>query len=198
MIKTLFYIIEDLIWNLKCIYKLWLHGPYGLSKTIEKMPFRFIIKYLRKYGATIGENCRFETGLMIHRPFGKKPFEKLFIGNNVYLGHNFLIDLSNKITIKDNVIIASNCQFWTHASYYLQTSKHIKPEYKEKCAEITVDEYSVIYSNVVIMHGVNIGKYATIGASSFVNRNVLENSFVAGVPARVIYDNSLSMQLKNN
>ena len=39
--KRLFWKIEDLIWNVKCCYNFWLHGPYGLAKVIEKIPYLY-------------------------------------------------------------------------------------------------------------------------------------------------------------
>ena len=181
--KRLFWFIEDIGWNLRCRYNFWLHGPYGLSKVVEKMPFLFLIKYLRKYGATIGENCRFERGLNIHRPMGVKPFENLNIGNNVYLGHNTLVDLSDKVEIKDRVIFASRCQLWTHASYY--AGKTIKNhQYGEFFGTVIVDEGAIIYSNTVITHGVQIGKFAKVGACSLVNKSIDNFEFWGGVPAK--------------
>ena len=183
--KTIFWLIEDLIWNAKCSYNLWLHGPYGLSKVIEKIPFRYLTKYLRKYGATIGENCRFERGMNIHRPLGKKPFENLIIGDNVYLGHNTLIDLSRKVFIKDNVIIASRCQIWTHASTFKgDTLDNYK--YSENFGEVQIKEGAMIYSNVVITHASIIGKFSKIGANSLVNKSTEDFGFYGGVPARRI------------
>lgn len=183
--KRLFWKIEDLIWNVKCCYNFWLHGPYGLAKVIEKIPFRYIVKYLRKYGATIGENCRFERGINIHRPLGIKPFENLFIGDNVYLGHNTLIDLSRKVTIEDNVIFASYCQIWTHASYYeCPDLKNLK--YGEKYGEVLVKNGAIIYSGVIITHGTTIESFSRIGANSLVNKSVPNRQFWGGVPAKLI------------
>ncbi|KAF5042797.1 2,3,4,5-tetrahydropyridine-2,6-dicarboxylate N-acetyltransferase [anaerobic digester metagenome] len=183
--KNILWTLEDLYWNFKCRYNLYLHGPYGLAKVVENIPFRFLVKYLRKYGATIGERCRFERGINIHRPFGDKPFQNLHIGSEVYLGHDTLIDLTQKVTIKDKVIIASRCQLWTHASSYNKKSI-TNPEYGEYSGELTIDECAIIYSNVVITHGLHIGKFARIGAGSLVNINVDESSFVSGVPIRII------------
>jgi len=149
------------------------------------MPFRFLIKYLRKYGATIGQNCRFERGLNIHRPLGNKPFENLYIGNEVYLGHNTLIDLTSKVEIKDKVIIASRCQLWTHASYY-EYQDFTKPGYGEYCGKLSIDECALVYSNVVITHGLRIGEFARIGANSLVNKSIPANEFWGGVPAKVV------------
>jgi len=182
--KRLFWFIEDIGWNIRCRYNLWLHGPYGLSKTIEKMPFRYIVKYLRKYGATVGENCQFERGLNIHRPLGQKPFENLIIRNNVYLGHNTIIDLSRKVTLKDRVIIASRCQIWTHASYY-GGKKVDNHQYGEHYGEVTINEGALVYSGVILTHGITIGSFSRVGANSVVNRDVESYSFVGGVPAKL-------------
>jgi len=188
--KSFLWWLEDKVWSTRCSYNLWLHGPYGLSKVIERIPFRFLIKHLKKYGATIGENCRFERGLNLHRPIGKKPFENLILGNNVYLGHNTLIDLSRKVTIKDRVIFASRCQIWTHASYYGGNTieNHL---YGEHYGDVVVNEGALIYSNTVITHGVEIGKFAKVGACSLVNKSIPDFEFWGGVPVK-----NLSKKLK--
>ena len=183
--KNLFWFIEDFFWGVRCSYNLWLHGPYGLSKVVEKIPFRFLVKYLRKYGATIGNNCRFERGLNLHRPMGKKPFENLFIGDDVYLGHNTLIDLSRKVEIKDKVIMASRCQIWTHASHFEGNDKK-SYVYSENYGNVLIDEGAMIYSNVVIVHNVIIGRYSKIGASSLINKTIPSHEFWAGVPVKRI------------
>ncbi len=149
------------------------------------MPFRFVVKYLRKYGATIGDNCRFERGINIHRPIGKRPFENLIIGKEVYLGHNILIDLTCKVEIKKKVSIGARCQLWTHAGYYAAKDM-INPEYREQFGDVIINECTIIYSNVVIGHGVTIGNFARIGANSLVNKNVDDYAFVGGVPMKAI------------
>ncbi len=183
--KKVFWFLEDKLWAFRCSYNYWLHGPYGLAKVVERIPFRYLVKYLRKYGAKIGDNCRFERGINIHRPLGKKPFENLFIGNDVYLGHNTLIDLSRKVEIRDKVIIASRCQIWTHASHFegntLDTYK-----YSENYGDVIIGEGAMIYSNVVITHETRIGKYCKIGASSLVNKYTDDFGFYGGVPAKRI------------
>jgi acetyltransferase-like isoleucine patch superfamily enzyme len=185
MVKKLFFFLEDFGWNIRCHYNYWLHGPYGLAKVIEKIPFRFLIKYLRRYGATIGINCRFERGLNLHRPIETPPFKNLNIGNNVYLGHNTLIDLSRKVCIKDNVIVASGCQLWTHASYYSSDDLDNK-KYNEHYGEIIINKASIIYSGVIIKHGITTGERSEIGAGSVVIDDVPAYTFSAGIPSKVI------------
>ena len=183
--KKILISFENLIWGIRCEYNLWLHGPYGLAKVVEKIPYRFLVKFLRKYGAKVGDNCRFERGINLHRPLGKRPFENLIIGNNVYLGHNTLIDLTEKVLIRDDVIFASRCQIWTHASYY-QNPGTANNQYGEHLGVVTVEEGAIIYSGVVISHGISIGRYSRIGANSLVNKNVDEFTFVGGVPAKIL------------
>jgi len=189
-------IIEDLVWNLRCCYGFWIHGPYGLAREMERMPFYFIVKYLRKYGANIGKDCRFERGINIHRPFGIKPFSNLTIGDRVYLGHNTIIDLTRPVTIKNDVIVASRVQIWTHASYYGGNSVD-NLKYGEYKGEITIDEGALIYSNAVLRHGTNIGTFSIVGACSMVNRNVEPYTFVAGVPIKLIRRNEVPEHSSN-
>lgn len=183
--KVIFWRFEDFIWDLRCRYNYWLHGPYGLAKVIERMPFRFIVKYLRKYGASVGENCRFERGLNLHRPTSTPPFKNLKIGNGVYLGHNTLLDLTEPIQLEDKVIVATRCQFWTHASIYKQNNIE-SPEYDEIKSPVKVCQGAIIYSNVLVGAGVTIGAFARVGANSLVNKNVKEQMFVGGVPSKEI------------
>lgn len=185
MIKRLFFTIETFFWDLRCKYNYWLHGPYGLAKVIEKLPFRFVVKYLRKYGATIGESCRFERGLILHRPIGTPPFKNLIIGNNVYLGHNTIIDLSRKVLIENNVIFASGCQIWTHASTYGSLDLD-DLKYSEHTGEVLVKNAAIVYSGVIIKHGITIGERSEIGAGSVVTKDIPAYSFCAGVPAKII------------
>lgn len=182
MLKGLFFLFEDFRWNIKCHYNYWLHGPYGLCKVIEKIPFRYLIKYLRKYGAEIGEGCIIERGIRIHRPFGERPLENLRIGKKVYLGHNILLDLTRKVTIDDFVCIGADTQIWTHSGYYDNADK----KYVEKTGEVLIKEYVIIYSAVIVAQGIIIGTGSRIGANSFVNRNIDDNLVVAGIPAKII------------
>lgn len=191
--KNLIFLIEDILWSLRCSYNLWLHGPYGLAKVIEKMPFRFVVKYLRKYGASIGKNCRFERGINIHRPMSKLPFKNLKIGNGVYLGHSIILDLSEKITIKDNVAIGGKSQVWTHAGFYRNKDPE-KPDYTENINSVIIDKCAIIYSNVVITHGVKIGKLTRIGANSLVNKPIPDNEFWGGVPAKLLKNQNINLK----
>lgn len=182
MIKRLATHIEDFGWDITCRYNYWLHGPYGLAKIIEKMPFRVNTRYLRKYGATIGEKCVIERGINLHRPLADPPFKNLQIGDNVYLGHKILIDLSDEVLLKSGVKIGAGSQIWTHTGYFLKDSLD-STVYREDKGKTTLGRNVIIYSNVIIRHGISIGDNVHVGAGSVVIRDLPPQCFAAGNPA---------------
>jgi len=186
MIKKIFWLLDDLRWSFLCSWSFWLHGPYGLAITIEKLPFRYVIKYLKKYGATIGNNSVIDTGIIIHRPDKEIPFKNLSIGDNCYIGRKVLFDLSDQIIVEHDVAIGTGCQFWTHVGDFKKNLTDRENDYREEKAPIKVKKRTVIYSAAVISPGVTIGKYARVGACSLVNKNVTPKSFFGGVPARFV------------
>lgn len=184
--KAFFLFIERCIWSIRCSYGLWLHGPYGLSRVVERIPYKHLVSFLRKYGATIGEGGLIERGLYIHRPFGRnKPFEHLIVGNNVYIGHGVIIDLTMPVILKDGCSIGARVQIWTHSGYLVGTSVKER-NYKEDREQVVLEECALVYSNSVIKHGITIGTYASVAACSMVNKNVVAYAHASGVPIKVI------------
>lgn len=184
--KSIIWFFEDLIWNFRCNYGLRLHGFTGLSSVLKRIPDRFLVKYLRKYGATIGEKVHIESGFYIHRPlWKKKPFENLSIGNFVYIGHDVIIDLSMPVILKDACSIGSRVQIWTHSSYFRGITVENR-DIHEFRGEVIIEEGAMIYSNTLIKQGVTIGAFASISACSMVNTNVEAYATASGVPIKVI------------
>ncbi|MBA7529199.1 hypothetical protein ES705_21392 [subsurface metagenome] len=184
-VKYIFLTIEELIWDIKCRYKFWLLGPYGLSKVIENMPLHFMIKYFRKYGAEIGENCIIDSGIKIHRPGNKIPFENLVIGSNIYLGHNLLIDLTDKIVIENNTALGANCQIWTHVGDYKYFLRD-KEDYKEIIGPVIFKEGFCGYSGIIFNPGAILGQYARVLALSMVSGTIPDKEIWGGIPAKFI------------
>lgn len=180
MIRKLFWFIEDTGWLIRCRYAFWLHGPYGLSHVIERMPFRFIPKYLRRYGATVAESVRIERGIILHRPDPVLPFRNLILKEGSFIGHNAIIDLSHQVVFEEYSGIGGYCQVWTH-----QTTSLIPP-CPEKRGAVILRPNSICYSGVTVSPGVTIGENSRVGANSLVSKDVPPDTFVGGVPARPI------------
>lgn len=183
--KRFLFWIENRIWSIKCSYGFWMHGPYGLSKEIEKMPFRYVNKYLKKYGATIGENCIIDSGFKIHRPNKSIPFKNLIIGNNVYIGHNLLVDLTDKVIFEDDSALSANCLIWTHVGDYKYNLRD-KDDYWEKVDKVIFKKGFVGYAGSIYNPGAILGKYSRVLASSMVSGTIPEKEIWGGIPAKYI------------
>lgn len=180
MLKKVFWSLEDFGWNIKCRYGFWLHGPYGLARVIEKMPFRYIVKYLRRYGATVANSARIERGMIIQRPDPVQPFKNMILKEGSFVGYKAIMDLSEKIVFEEYAGIGGFCQIWTH-----QTTSLIPP-CPENRGTVILRRNSICYSGVIVSPGVTIGENARVGACSLVNKDVPPDTFVGGVPAKQI------------
>lgn len=121
----------------------------------------------------IGENSRITT------PFAGAAFDRIKIGNNVFINSNCLAMARGGITIEDDVMIAGNVQ--------LLSNNH--DEYERQvltCEEIIIKKGAWIGAGASILPGVTIGKYAIVGAGAIVTKDVPDYSVVVGIPAKVV------------
>ncbi len=110
-------------------------------------------------GATIGKNCKISSHTFI--------CEGVHIEDNCFIGHNVTF-------INDKYPRATNAD----GSMQTESDWSCVPTYVKKGASIG--------SSATILCGVTIGENAIVGAGSVVTKDVLANSVVAGVPARVM------------
>lgn len=185
MVKNIILPVLKQYWFLKCSIQFSLYGPYGVCNQLKKAPFPFIQPILRKYGATIGKKCIIDTGMIIHRPDPEIPFKNLKIGDNAYIGHNNLFDLTAEVILGDNVGVGANCQFWTHTGDFRENLRDTN-DYKERVNPMIIEDGVVIYSGSIVSTGVTIGKYSRIGAGSVIVRDTDPGFFYGGVPAKKI------------
>jgi len=109
--------------------------------------------------ATIGKNCKISSHTFI--------CEGVHIEDNCFIGHNVTF-------INDKYPRATNAD----GSMQTESDWSCVPTYVKKGASIG--------SSATILCGVTIGENAIVGAGSVVTKDVLANSVVAGVPARVM------------
>lgn len=113
----------------------------------------------------------------------------------------FYTDCGKNITVGENVFINSSCHFQDQGGIIigddtlighqvvLATLNHDlnKAHRKDMIpAPIVIGKNVWIGSNSTILAGVTIGDHAVIAAGSVVTKDVLANTVVAGVPAKVI------------
>jgi len=100
--------------------------------------------------------------------------ENLKLGKNVDVGAFTYINAKFGVEISENVEIGSHCSI-----YSLSTIDNKK-------GKIIIKENAKISSHCTIMPCVTIGKNSIIGAHSFVNKDIPDDSLAYGVPVEIV------------
>ena len=100
--------------------------------------------------------------------------------NNLKLGYKTDIGAFTCINAKNNVTIEDHVQIGSHCSIYSVST------IDNKEGPVTLKKNCRIGTHSVVMPNVTVGKNSIIGAFSFVNRDIPENSIAFGTPAKVI------------
>ena len=109
--------------------------------------------------------------------------DKLKLGYKTDIGAFTYINAKNGVIIEDYVQIGSHCSIYSVSTI------------DNKEGEVILKKGCRIGSHSVIMPGVTIGENSIIGAFSFVNMDVPDNTIAVGVPAKVI--RTLSKEERN-
>ncbi|WP_413379728.1 acyltransferase [Alkalihalobacillus sp. 1P02AB] len=149
-----------------------------------------------------GDHVIIEDGVRIFHP------ENIFIGDNVYIGHDTIIKgyYKHKLTIESNCWIGQRC--FIHGaggvtikefagigpSVHILASSHIEPDDPNEpilfsplhFPSITIEKNCNIGMATSIIGEVTIGAHSKIGANALVNRSIPPYSVAVGVPAKVI------------
>lgn len=155
--------------------------------------------------AQCGDNVIIEDGVRIFHP------ERVFIGNNVYIGHDTIIKgyYLHNLIIGDNTWIGQNCFIHGAGGVTIGSNVGIGPGVKMHAAfhansenekelivfsklgfkPIIIEDGCNIGIGSIILPGVVIGQNSRIGAGAVVTRSILPNKLAVGVPAKVIKEN---------
>ena len=110
--------------------------------------------------------------------------EQLVIGNDCYIGNFNTFLVGGKITIGNQVSIASFVSI-------ISENHVLKPEDNNPMAELSFKEVKIgnncwIGEKAIILPGVSIGDYVIVAAGAVVTKDVPSYSIVAGNPAKVV------------
>jgi len=111
---------------------------------------------------------------------------RLDIGDRVSATSSLHIVVYDRITIEDDVLIASNVYISDGGHALTRGDRPYKYQGIAGVAPIVVGRGSWIGQNAVIMPGVTIGAYAVVGANAVVTRDVPGGAVVVGAPAHVV------------
>ena len=119
-------------------------------------------------------------------------------GRNIYIGTNVSVNMNcafvdcNKITIGDNVLIASNVQLYTAAHPIEFAERYVKNletgqlHRRTYALPIKIGNGCWLGGGVIVLPGVTIGDGSVIGAGSVVTKDIPQNSLEVGNPCHVI------------
>ena len=125
------------------------------------------------FGDNLGENSQ------IMAPISGAAFDRIKIGDNVFINSNSLLMARGGITIEDDVMFAANVQLLSnnHDEYDRQVLT---------CKPIHIKKGAWIGAGASILPGVTIGKYAIVGAGAIVTKDVGDYEVAVGIPAKVL------------
>ncbi len=161
---------------------------------------------LRRILGSVGENVAVNRSVVFYSP------KNIHVGSNSRIDcFSILSASSHGIVIGDHVHIsayvalfgasgsihvASFCALSSRVTVFTSTDDYgdgfmsnptVAREYrKESCGNVVFQKHALIGCGSVIMPGVTVEVGGSVGALSFVNKNVPEFGIVAGIPGRVI------------
>jgi acetyltransferase-like isoleucine patch superfamily enzyme len=173
---------------------------------------KIYLSYLREQFRQCGKSLVIEQPMSIHMPskitigenfvarsnFKLRAFDKfneheydpdIVIGDDVYVATDCHIAAIGKITIGNNVSLASFVTIIDHMhgrSDYGDIDVPVMRRCLTTKGPITIEDNVWIGEHSVVLSGVNIGKNSIIGANSVVTASIPENCIAAGAPARII------------
>ena len=100
------------------------------------------------------------------------------VGKNTWIGPNVILDGSAGLTIGDHVSISTGVQIYSHHTVNQSTSMGRAPV---DTASTVIGDGVYLGPNSVVQMGTTIGKGATVGALSFVNRDIPEGGVWHGL-----------------
>lgn len=170
---------------------IWVIRTKFIDRKVRLFRFPIVIRG-RKYidfglSLTTGVGCRFDCFS------GKDPSsKKLFFGKNVQINDYVHVVAMERITIGDNVLMASHVFISdnSHGSYKgdeKDANPMLSPAEREYAlAPVVIGRNTWIGEGAIIMPGVTIGEGCVIGAHSVVSKDVPDFTVAVGSPAKAI------------
>jgi len=136
-------------------------------------------------GAIIGKGTRIwhwshvSSGAIIGK--GCSLGQNIFIGNKVKIGNN--VKIQNNVSVYDNVTLEDDVFCGPSAVFTNVYNPRSSISRKDEYMSTLVSKGATLGANCTIVCGVEIGKYAFVGAGCVVNNSVKDYALVVGVPA---------------
>ncbi|HWZ87465.1 MAG TPA: DapH/DapD/GlmU-related protein [Polyangiaceae bacterium] len=129
-------------------------------------------------GFRVGNGTRFDATPRING--GPDLFSNLSIGQDCTIGADCALDLGERITIGDRVTLSPGVMILT-STHELDIREHRAGPVQ--LAPVTIHDGAWIGARAIILPGITVGSGAIVNAGAVVNKDVLPQTRVGGVPA---------------
>ena len=160
--------------NYKFLYK-WSSLKYEQSPDYQKMKWA---AYTQRYG--FGKNCVIGHDVLLVRHHHLNG--TISVGNNVLIAKHTFIDYSGELIIHDNVSIANGVIIETHTHYIERGRGGGAIQSRLEIGE----GVKILTRSYIADTCHSIGRYARIGAGTYVRSNIPPYAIVMGNPAIII------------
>lgn len=191
--KTSAYIVKKTTHAYHCAYNRYVKKLF--KSCGEGLSIAPSLVHMGLNNVSIGNNFRAGERLKL-RTFdcweGRKYIPQITIGNNVNIETDCHISAINKVSIGDNVLIASFVYISDHSHGNVNESMDgwmdgapiERPLYSK--GPIIIENNVWLGEKVTVLPGVHIGRGAIIGANSVVTKSIPPYAVAVGSPAKVI------------
>lgn len=132
---------------------------------------------LRMAGATVPHSADLAGGTYFSRP------RNLWVGERCFVNRRCYLDLHDEITIEADVVIG-------HGTTIVTSVHTVGPAGRRAGVvlgrPVVIEAGSWLGANVTVLPGVTVGAGSIVAAGAMVTKDVVPNTVVAGVPARLV------------
>ncbi len=162
-------------------------GIESVGRVLKSCHPFLVSSILKKYGASIGSAINFKGFYTFDNITGdedsKGDFSNLQIGDRCVIGKEVFFDLTNSILIGNEVGIGSRSMLMTHIDLGRMPMSRVYPR---ESKFIKIGDGCFLGAQVIILHGVELGKGCVVAAGSLVKDSFPDYSLIAGVPAKLM------------
>lgn len=149
----------------------------------ELLPFSPLrVFWLRLGGARIGKSCVIDKIDFVN--LDRLGLGGLVIGDECFLGRGVLLDLAGEIKLDRKVTLSPRVIVLSHFSVGFSDHPLLK-KYPKFVSKTYLEEGCFVGVGSIILPGLKIGSKSLVAAGSVVRKNVVAESLVAGVPAKL-------------
>lgn len=110
--------------------------------------------------------------------------QNVFVGNNVSVGDN--VKIQNNVSVYDNVYIEDDVFCGPSMVFTNVYNPRSAVERKDEYRDTTIRKGATLGANCTIVCGVEVGRFAFVGAGAVINKDVPDYALMVGVPAKQI------------